>query len=80
MAFFYRGQEVAIVGAGDTAAEEATYLAKMCKKVHMLVRKGEMRASKIMQQRVLDTENIEVHWNTETVEGSRRSDWLREFE
>ncbi len=66
--FFYRGQEVAIVGAGDTAAEEATYLAKMCKKVHMLVRKGEMRASKIMQQRVLDTENIEVHWNTETVE------------
>ena len=66
--FFYRGQEVAIVGAGDTAAEEANYLAKMCKKVHMLVRKGEMRASKIMQQRVLDTENIEVHWNTETVE------------
>lgn len=66
--FFYRGQEVAIVGAGDTAAEEATYLAKLCKKVHMLVRKDEMRASKIMQQRVLDAENIEVHWNTETVE------------
>jgi thioredoxin reductase (NADPH) len=66
--FFYRGQEVAIVGAGDTACEEATYLAKMCKKVHMLVRRGEMRASKIMQQRVLDTPNIEVHWNTETLE------------
>jgi thioredoxin reductase (NADPH) len=66
--FFYRGQEVAVVGAGDTAAEEATYLAKMCKKVHVLVRRDEMRASKIMQQRVLDKENIEVHWNTETVE------------
>lgn len=66
--FFYKGQEVAIVGAGDTAAEEATYLAKMCKKVHMLVRRDEMRASKIMQQRVLDTPNIEVHWNTETVD------------
>ena len=66
--FFYRGQEVALVGAGDTAAEEATYLAKMCKKVHMLVRRDEMRASKIMQQRVLDTENIEIHWNTETLE------------
>ena len=66
--FFYRGQEVAIVGAGDTACEEATYLSKICKKVHMLVRKDEMRASKIMQQRVLDAENIEVHWNTETLE------------
>ncbi len=66
--FFYKGQEVAIVGAGDTAAEEATYLSKMCKKVHMLVRRDEMRASKIMQQRVFDTENIEVHWNTETVD------------
>lgn len=66
--FFYRGQEVALVGAGDTAAEEATYLAKMCKKVHMLVRRDEMRASKIMQQRVFDTENIEVHWNTETLD------------
>ncbi len=66
--FFYKGQEVALVGAGDTAAEEATYLAKMCKKVHVLVRRDEMRASKIMQQRVLDTENIEVHWNTETLD------------
>ncbi len=66
--FFFRGQEVAIVGAGDTAAEEATYLAKMCKKVHLLVRRGEMRASKIMQERVMKTENLEVHWNTITEE------------
>jgi thioredoxin reductase (NADPH) len=66
--FFFRGQEVAIVGAGDTAAEEATYLAKLCKKVHMLVRRDEMRASKIMQERVFKAENLEVHWNTETVE------------
>ncbi len=66
--FFFRGQEVAIVGGGDTAAEEATYLAKMCKKVHLLVRKGEMRASKIMQERVLKTENLIVHWHTETAE------------
>ncbi|MBX7093819.1 MAG: thioredoxin-disulfide reductase [Flavobacteriales bacterium] len=66
--FFYRGQDVAIVGAGDTAAEEATYLAKLCTKVYMLVRKGEMRASKAMQQRVLNTPNIEVLFNTETDE------------
>ncbi|MFZ1704176.1 MAG: thioredoxin-disulfide reductase [Saprospiraceae bacterium] len=66
--FFFRGQEVAIVGGGDTAAEEATYLAKLCKKVHLLVRRDEMRASKIMQERVLKTENLQVHWNTETVE------------
>jgi thioredoxin reductase (NADPH) len=66
--FFYRNQEVIVVGAGDTAAEEATYLAKLCKKVHLLVRRGEMRASKIMQERVLKTENLEVHWNTETLE------------
>ncbi len=66
--FFFRGQEVAIVGAGDTAAEEATYLSKLCSKVHMLVRKGEMRASKIMQERVLKAPNIEVYWNTETEE------------
>ncbi len=66
--FFFKGQEVAVVGAGDTAAEEATYLAKLCPKVHMLVRRDEMRASKIMQKRVLNTQNIEVHWNTETVE------------
>ncbi|MEM1218055.1 MAG: thioredoxin-disulfide reductase [Bacteroidota bacterium] len=66
--FFFRGQEVAVVGGGDTAAEEATYLAKLCPKVHLLVRRDEMRASKIMQERVLKTDNIEVHWNTETVE------------
>jgi thioredoxin reductase (NADPH) len=66
--FFYRGQTVAIVGAGDTAAEEATYLAKLCKQVHMIVRRDEMRASKAMQHRVLKTENITVHFNTETVE------------
>lgn len=66
--FFFRGQEVAIVGAGDTAAEEASYLAKLCKKVTMLVRKGEMRASKAMQHRVQNTPNIEILFNTETVE------------
>jgi thioredoxin reductase (NADPH) len=66
--FFFRGQEVAIVGAGDTAAEEASYLAKLCKKVTMLVRKDEMRASKAMQHRVLSTPNIQVLFNHETLE------------
>ena len=66
--FFFKGQEVVIVGGGDTAAEESTYLAKICSKVHLLVRKSEMRASKIMQQRVLSTPNLQVHWNTETLE------------
>lgn len=66
--FFFRGQEVAIVGGGDTAAEEATYLAKLCSKVHMLVRRDELRASKIMQERVLNTPNLQVHWNTETID------------
>ncbi len=66
--FFFRNQEVAIVGAGDTAAEEASYLSKLCTKVHMLVRRDEMRASKIMQKRVMDTKNIEIHWNTEVKE------------
>lgn len=66
--YFYRGKDVAVVGAGDSAAEEATYLAKLCNKVHMIVRRDEMRASKIMQQRVLNTPNIEIHWNTETEE------------
>lgn len=64
--FFYKGQDVAIVGAGDTAAEEATYLAKLCKKVYMIVRKGEMKASKAMQHRVLNTPNIELLFNSET--------------
>lgn len=66
--FFYRGQEVAVVGGGDTAAEEATYLSKLCPKVHLLVRRDELRASKIMQERVAKTPNIEIHWNTEVQE------------
>ncbi|MCH2216349.1 MAG: thioredoxin-disulfide reductase [Flavobacteriales bacterium] len=66
--FFYKGQEVAIVGGGDTACEEASYLAKLCKKVTMLVRRDEFRASKAMQHRVMNTENIEILWNTETDE------------
>jgi thioredoxin reductase (NADPH) len=66
--FFYRGQEVAIVGAGDTACEEAIYLSKLCSNVHMIVRRDQMRASKIMQARVLNTPNIKVYWNSETDE------------
>lgn len=66
--FFFRGQDVAIVGGGDTAAEEATYLAKLCRKVYMIVRRDELRASKAMQHRVLNTPNLEVIWNSETVE------------
>ncbi len=66
--FFFKGQDVAIVGAGDTAAEEATYLAKLCKKVYMIVRRDEMRASKAMQHRVLNTPNIEVIFNSQTKE------------
>jgi len=66
--FFFKGQEVAIVGAGDTACEEALYLSKLCSTVHMLVRRGEMRASKVMQERVLNTPNIKVYWNSETKE------------
>ncbi|MEM8527587.1 MAG: thioredoxin-disulfide reductase [Bacteroidota bacterium] len=66
--FFFKGMELAVVGAGDTAAEEALYLSKLSPKVHMLVRRDEMRASKIMQERVRKTENIEIHWNTETLE------------
>ncbi|MFN8775170.1 MAG: thioredoxin-disulfide reductase [Flavobacteriales bacterium] len=66
--FFFRGQEVAIVGAGDTAAEEASYLAKLCKKVYMVVRSDKMRASKAMQHRVESMPNIEILWNTETLE------------
>lgn len=63
--FFFRGKEVVIVGAGDTAAEEALYLSKLSPKVHMLIRRDEMRASKIMQSRVLNTPNIQMYWNTE---------------
>jgi len=66
--FFFRGMDVAVVGAGDTAAEEASYLAKLCPKVHLIVRRNEMRASKIMQERVKNTPNIIIHWNSETLE------------
>lgn len=66
--FFFKGLEVAVVGAGDTAAEEASYLAKLCPRVHLLVRRNEMRASKIMQERVYNNPNITVHWNTEAEE------------
>ena len=66
--FFYRGQDVAIVGAGDTACEEASYLAKLCNKVHMIVRRDTFRASKAMQHRVQNTANIEIHYNSETEE------------
>jgi len=66
--FFFRGKEVAIVGAGDTAAEEALYLSKLCTHVHMIVRRDAMRASKVMQDRVLNAANITVYWNSETDE------------
>jgi thioredoxin reductase (NADPH) len=66
--FFFKGKEVAIVGAGDTAAEEAHYLSKMCTTVHMIVRKDQMRASKVMQDRVLNTPNIKMYFNSETDE------------
>jgi thioredoxin reductase (NADPH) len=77
--FFFKGMEVAIVGGGDTAAEEALYLSKLCPKVHLIVRRDEMRASKIMQERVRKAANITIHWNSvtdevlgaETVEGVR---------
>ncbi len=66
--FFFKGQDVVLVGAGDTAAEEASYLSKIVNKVYMVVRRDEMRASKIMQQRVFNAPNIEILWNTETEE------------
>ena len=66
--FFYRGKDVAVVGGGDTACEEATYLAHLCRKVYMIVRRDVLRASKAMQQRVLDTPNIEVLWECQTQE------------
>ena len=66
--FFYRKKDVAVVGGGDTACEEATYLASLCNKVYMIVRRDELRASKAMQERVLNTPNIEVLWNTNTKE------------
>ena len=66
--FFYKGEDVVVVGGGDSAAEESIYLSKLCKKVYLLVRKDTMRASKIMQERVLKTSNIEVLFNHETKE------------
>ena len=77
--FFFKGKEVAIVGAGDTAAEEAHYLSKMCTTVHMFVRKEAMRASKVMQDRVLNTPNIKVYFNTETDEilGEKKVEGVR---
>ena len=66
--FFYRGTDVAVVGAGDAAAEEATYLSNLCPKVYLIVRRDVMRASKIMEQRVLNNPKIEILWNTETEE------------
>ncbi len=66
--FFYRGKDVAIVGGGDTAAEEATYLAKLCNKVYMIVRRDQLRASKAMQEKVFNTPNIEILWNHTALE------------
>jgi thioredoxin reductase (NADPH) len=77
--FFFRGKDVAIVGAGDTAAEEALYLSKLCTHVHMIVRRDRMRASKVMQDRVLAAPNITIHWNSETDEvlGGQKVDGVR---
>lgn len=77
--FFFRGKEVAIVGAGDTAAEEALYLSKLCTTVHMLIRKDAMRASKVMQDRVMNAPNIKIYWNTETIEilGENKVDGMK---
>ena len=77
--FFFRNKEVAIVGAGDTAAEEALYLSKLATNVHMLVRSDKMRASKVMQERVQQTPNIKVYWNSEADEvlGESRVEGLR---
>jgi thioredoxin reductase (NADPH) len=66
--FFYKDLDVAVVGGGDTAAEEALYLSKLCKQVHMIIRRDEMRASKIMQERAFSAENITIHWNSNTDE------------
>jgi thioredoxin reductase (NADPH) len=66
--FLFKGKEVAIVGAGDTACEEALYLSNLCPHVHMIVRREQMRASKIMQDRVIAKENITIYWNSETDE------------
>ncbi len=77
--FFFRNKEVAIIGAGDTAAEEALYLSKLTTTVHMLVRSDKMRASRVMQERVQQTPNIKLYWNSETDEilGESRVEALR---
>ena len=77
--FFFKGKDVAIVGAGDTAAEEALYLSKLCTTVHMFVRRDQMRASKVMQDRVLNAPNIKVYWNTDTDEilGDKKEEGVR---
>ena len=77
--FFFRNKEVAIVGAGDTAAEEALYLSKLCTTVHMFIRRDAMRASKVMQERVFNSKNIKIYWNTDTEEvlGDKRVDGVR---
>lgn len=77
--FFFKGKEVAIVGAGDTAAEEALYLSKICARVHMIVRRDEMRASKVMQERVKNTANITIYWNsvTEEILGEKKVEAVR---
>ncbi len=79
--FFYRGTDVAVVGAGDAAAEEATYLSNLCPKVYLIVRRDMMRASKIMEQRVLNNPKIEILWNTETEEilGDQEVSGMRVF-
>jgi thioredoxin reductase (NADPH) len=79
--FFFKGEEVAVVGGGDTACEEASYLAKLCTKVHMIVRRDVFRASKIMAKRVMNTPNIEIHWHSETDEvlGENEVDAVRIF-
>ncbi len=79
--YFFKGQDVAVVGGGDTAAEEATFLSKLCRKVHLIVRRDEMRASKAMQHRVENSPNIQIHWNTETKEilGNKTVNGVRIF-
>ena len=79
--FFYKGQDVVVVGAGDTAAEEATYLAKLCNKVTMLVRRDEMRASKAMQKRVFSTPNLDVlfHHETKSINGEKEVESVTAF-